>query len=118
MHFTALFAALAPTVLGLPQGTAPPSPDKSPAMTLQVSYFQASTFDTANEYANRTEFLVWDEAYTFGGVCGIATNQPLYADSDWHTCEVHFGSADIELSFYFGENFNKVGLKKGWDSNG
>jgi hypothetical protein len=119
--FTVLFLAFVPLALSLPQATAPASP---PSMTMQVSYFEASVNDAAHEYANRTEFLVWDDTYAFAAMCNVSINEPLYScdennyEYDWHVCDVLVGSGDVELSFYIGNNFDIVGLKKGWDSNG
>jgi hypothetical protein len=114
MHFpfTALFLAFAPLALGLA------------GMTMQVSYFQASVNDAGHEYANQTKFLVWDDTYAFAAMCSVAINEPLYScdesnyEYDWHVCDVLVGSGDVELSFYIGNNFDVVGLKKGWDSDG
>jgi hypothetical protein len=87
-------------------------------MTLQVSYFSACINDPAHEYANRTSFLVWDDTGDFGALCSVAVNEPLYSETDWHECDAHTTGAYVVVSFYIGEGFDKVGLKKGWESNG
>lgn len=113
---TLLSFALWSLAHGLPQS--PVAPSAAQAMIIQVSDFHAWTTEPGSTEDNWAAFLVYDDAYTYGAVCSINTNESLYSADAWYPCELRKNSTAMAVSFQISEGFGQVVMKKGWDSNG